>query len=367
MSTIYINGRFMTKQITGEQRYAFELIKAMDMLLCRLEDNMNEWKLIVPGKILPQYKTYSFSRIKLQEGSMFRGHLWEQIELPWITGGNLLLNFCDMAPILKRNQMVTIHDMILKTYPENYSKMFRWWHLLVFNFLSCNTKQFFTVSQFSKKELCHHLGISPDKIAVIQPASFEGERHSVMAEHMPKNMQKILSGKYVLAIGSMSGHKNFARLAHAMQLIDDAGIKLVVAGMSNCNIFANAVQERADNIVYTGYVSDSELAYLYKHASCFVLPSLYEGFGIPPIEAMRYGCPVAVSDIEVMHEVCGNAAIYFDPLDVEDIAAKILLLLKDSRLRENLINSGYKQSGKFKWEKSAGKVLKFAARFNQGK
>lgn len=346
----------MTKKMTGEQRYAFELVKALDVSLCCSNNMSHEWKLIVPGRILPQYLEYSFKKIKVYTKSFLGGHLWEQIELPLLAGKELLLNFCDMAPVIKKNQVVTIHDMILKTYPQNYSKLFSWWHLIVFYLLRYRVRQFCTVSAFSRQEISRYLHIPKNKIEIISPAAFQS--------HYVGNIDKqdislgiSLPDRYIMAIGSLSQHKNFLRLTKTAEVLAKRNISLIVAGMSNNSIFSNSRLKKTKNIIYLGYVSDDDLVHIYRNAICFVMPSLYEGFGIPPLEAMSCGCPVAASDISALKEVCGEAAVYFDPFLEEDILQKILWLIDDCRLRNTLIAKGYMQAKKYSWHKSAEKLI----------
>lgn len=356
MSTIYINGRFMTRKMTGEQRYAFEIVVALDKILCCSDNTFHEWKLIVPGRILPQYSSYSFKKIKVYTKSFLRGHLWEQVELPLLAGKELLLNFCDMAPVVKKNQIVTIHDMILKTYPQNYSKLFLWWHLTVFYLLRHRVKQFCTVSAFSKQEISHYMHIPENNIEIVSPAAFTNK---FLDNIDKKNISSDLSlpDRYIMATGSLSQHKNFIRLAMTAEFLAEKNISLVVAGMSDHNIFSNSNVQKTKNIIYLGYISNDDLVHIYRNAICFVMPSLYEGFGIPPLEAMSCGCPVAASNIEALKEVCGDAAVYFNPFSEEDILQKLLLLIDDERLRKTLIDKGYTRVKQYSWYKSAEKLI----------
>ena len=157
----------------------------------------------------------------------------------------------------------------------------------------------------------------------------------------------------------MSKHKNFDMLIKSFNKIKDKDLKLYIIGEKNRNLNNIPTKEHKLNsdVIFTGRVSDQELAELYSNAVCFVFPSLYEGFGIPPLEAMSCGCPIAVSNIASLPEVCRDAALYFDPLDMEDIAAKILKVVQNNDIKKTLIRKGFNQVKKYSWEKSANKLI----------
>ncbi|RMD47247.1 MAG: glycosyltransferase family 1 protein [Aquificota bacterium] len=144
--------------------------------------------------------------------------------------------------------------------------------------------------------------------------------------------------------------------------------KLVLVGGINNQVFqkttvSNVVKGRKD-IIFAGYVSDEELRHLYSKAEIFVLVSKFEGFGIPPLEAMSCGTPVVVSNVASLPEVCGEAAVYVNPYSVEDIAKGIYSLLKDENLKKNLIEKGFKRVKIFSWEKTTEKILSLIDRFS---
>jgi glycosyltransferase involved in cell wall biosynthesis len=165
---------------------------------------------------------------------------------------------------------------------------------------------------------------------------------------------------YLLTVGTLEPRKNLPRLFEAFRLLKDRyhiPHKLVVAGpggWKNQDVFQSVRRLDLSNaIVFAGYVPREVLDSLYRHAAMLVYPSLYEGFGLPPLEAMACGCPVAVSYTSSLPEVVGEAGIYFDPLDIEGIAQAIHQILSSSELRARLVQSGLAQSAKFSWRKTA--------------
>ena len=159
----------------------------------------------------------------------------------------------------------------------------------------------------------------------------------------------------MLAVGSQVPRKNLKRLLEAYCTMDNPDFELYLAGGTH-TIYANAEltpYKDREGVHLLGYVRDDELAQLYRNATAFVNPSLYEGFGIPNVEAMQQKCPLLVSDIPAFHEVCGEAALYFDPKNITDIQAKLQQIMHDEPLRNQLASKGAKQLQLFCWEQSA--------------
>lgn len=303
---IYINGRFLTQRITGVQRYALEITRALDSLI---SDDKNlqkhEYIVIAPKKVLYSIK---LNNIQVVQKGVLKGHLWEQLELPIYSQDGFLMNFCNCAPLLKRNQTVTIHDAAVSAMPHTFSLAFRTWYKLMFMWLGRSLKHIFTVSEFSKKELHKYYSITLSKISV----TYNGINHikRLKADEGIIARESLKDKKYVLAVSSMNPSKNFPLVLDVARLMPD--VEFIIAGGSNVKVFKSAGLDVPQNARLIGYVSDEELMALYRHASVFVYPSLYEGFGIPPLEAMMCGCPAIVSDIEVFHEVYGDSVEYCD-------------------------------------------------------
>lgn len=306
---IYINGRFLTQRITGVQRYALEITRALDSLI---SDDKNlqkhEYIVITPKKVLYSIK---LNNIQVVQKGVLKGHLWEQLELPIYSHDGFLMNFCNCAPLLKRNQTVAIYDAAVSAMPQSFSWLFRTWYRIMFFCLGKMARQIFTCSEFSKKELHKYFSIPLNKTHVIYP----GIEHIKRLNPDESIISRVnLKGKmYVLAVSSMNPSKNFPLVLDVARLMPE--MEFIIAGGSNAKVFKSAGLDVPQNARLIGYVSDEELMALYRHASVFVYPSLYEGFGIPPLEAMMCGCPAIVSDIEVFHEVYGDSVEYCDCKD----------------------------------------------------
>lgn len=346
---IYINGRFLTQRITGVQRYALEITKAMDELIGQNEKlQKNEYVLIAPDNILYRPELRNISIIVK---GFFHGHIWEQLELPMYTIDGFLFNFCNCAPILKRNQTVTIHDAAIAVMPQTFSWYFRTWYNLMFRVLGKNLEQIFTVSNFSRKELHKYFGIQMSKIAI----TYNGIDHirNITPDASILDRFNIGDKKYALAVSSLNPSKNFRLVLNIAAKMPD--ILFIIAGGNNSKVFNSIGLETPPNAKFIGYVSDEELMALYQKASVFLYPSLYEGFGIPPLEALSFKCSVVVSDIEVFHEVYDNAVEYCSPYNCDEWEKILDKILQKKYNANNLFEK--KSLDKYKWEKVALRVL----------
>lgn len=338
-----VNARFLTQQITGVQRYAIEIslelkkIYGANILFVSPEN-------IIHKKIADELGVQTIGNLK--------GHLWEQIDLLFFLLNNntqYLLNLTGLSPIFYNKTIMMIPDMSFLRNPEWFSLKYRLVYSLFYPFNIKKAKKIITISNFSKKEILNFFpNIKYD--IIVTHCSIGHEFHPSF------NMVRLYDFRYILAVSSIDPRKNFLRLVQAFKLLNDKDIKLVIVGSEN-KLFSNDALkseiENNSNIIFTGYINDEKLINLYSHAECFAYPSLYEGFGIPPLEAMSCGCPVVVSDASSLPEVCGNAAYYVDPNDIHNIAIGIERLLEDKKLSTELILKGFEQIKKFSWSKSA--------------
>lgn len=325
MKKIYINGRFLTQNITGVQRYAIEIVKALDKCLDIGKLNSKyEFELVCPKNVKHKLE---LNNIRVKQIGWLKGHLWEQIELPLYVKSNFLFNFCNCAPIIKKNQVVTIHDAAICAVPEAYSFLFRSWYKTMFYIFGHRLDRIFTVSNFSKKELHKYFSIDLNKIDV----TYNGIDHIAKVKPDEKifDKQHIEKNNYVLGVSSLNPSKNFKLILETAEQMPETNF--VIAGGTNSRVFKSKGLWVTDNVKFIGYVTDEELVALYKYASCFVYPSLYEGFGIPPLEAMTFNCPVIVSDIEVFREIYGNNVIFCDVNDSVNLKIKIELFMKNKK------------------------------------
>jgi glycosyltransferase involved in cell wall biosynthesis len=347
--TVYINGRFLTQPATGVQRYALELLRAWDVMLEHGEIDPTYYKLIC---VTPHLRKLveEFSHIPIQQVGYLHGNLWEQIELPWHTRGEFLFNPCNIGPIFKLNQAVTIHDASVFTVPQSYSFFFKMKYRVIQSILAQTTKVVFTVSEHSKMELQKYCRVPLNKLFVI----YEGCDHinRFQSDSSILRLNNIGDKPFILAVGSDAIHKNFSILEEVSAILG-SGLDVIIAGGEFTSWFKAAANNTKVGIKRLGYINDGELKALYQNAAVFIFPSIYEGFGLPPLEAMTCGCPVICSQIPSLVEICGEAAIYFNPCHPGDLAEKIIRIINDKSLQEQLRRYGILQTSKFTWARTA--------------
>lgn len=357
MKMIIINGRFLEQRITGVQRVAFEFVKSLDNLVAN--KTLNKSYVLLCPKGCSQ--NISLQNIDVVEVGPFHGHLWEQFTLPFYSFRKTIINLCGPAPIFKKKQIVTIHDAAIYANSQNFSLHFQLWYKFMFLIFRILSLKIITVSKFSKSELVRYCGFDPENVKPVHL----GVNHFIMASEISEAREReilsqfsILDKDYILAVSSLAPNKNFKSIMLAMEHLRNQNYKLVIVGGNYSKVFndLDIEAQSKNNVACLGYVSDEELAVLYKNASCFIYPSFYEGFGLPPIEAMSCGCPVIVSNTTSLPEVCGTEALYCDPYDIEDIALKIKTLMEDKELRFNLSKNGIVKSKTYEWNKFALEV-----------
>lgn len=353
--TFVINGKFAAQRTTGVQRVARELVRAVNMAR-----RGNALTLIVPDtakreawtELGPGYYASPLS------GSLGE-NAWEQFTLPASIPAaampHVLLSLCNTGPLLLRRHIVMIHDMAIYDMPHCFTWKFRLWYRLVFAVLRRRAMHFLTVSEYSRQRIMHHLHLPAERISLIRPAVDHLSR--VVADDVVLERFELETHRYCLLVGSLDPRKNLMRCLAAIEQVDaPPGFKFVLAGGSNTHIFEALPGGGAtaySRTLQLGFVSDAELKALYENATCFVFPSLYEGFGLPPLEAMYCGCPVIASREASLPEVCGDAALYCDANSIDDIAAKITQMVNDPVLRERYRRLGLERARAHRWSLAA--------------
>ncbi|MFH2070923.1 MAG: glycosyltransferase family 1 protein [Elusimicrobiota bacterium] len=355
-----IDARELTGNMTGIGRMLFNLLTGISL---SPSGSGNTFVLFGNNHTCFEYNflnNKSFKKIIIPEKCTL---WWDQVKLKNAmsrSGCDVFFSpYYKMPLFLKIPAVISMFDttyLITQPYSGKYL-----YNIYLKNFISTagkKAKKVLTCSENSKKDLISKLKLSPEKIEVaylsvnknIKPAS-------------PDEIEKIrskykLQGKFILYLGNFSPHKNLSRLADAYKHLPD-NIKdeysLVLAG-GNGTTTAGTVAG-AGKIVFPGYVQEEDVPSLYSAADLFVFPSLYEGFGLPPLEAMACGCPVVSSNTSSMPEILGDACMYFDPYNTQDIRDRLQQILADNGLRQTVRRKGIERAGLYTPERMTQKIL----------
>jgi glycosyltransferase involved in cell wall biosynthesis len=334
-----VNLRTLGYRITGVQRYLLSLLPHMP----------EELNSVRPPRALQGVK----------------GHLWEQFYLPTQLKHRLLWSPGNTGPLGVTRQVVTIHDMASLDHPEWFERKFALWYATLLPRLIHRVHAIITVSRFSRERIVRLTEVEPRRVHVIL--------NGVNQQFRPADLEIVkrvvtdfgLSCPYILFVGSLERRKNLGLLLRAWQSGAFEGVTLAVVGASGHVFSSFGFDSVPAGVHLLGSVPDDVLPSLYTGAAAFVYPSIYEGFGMPPLEAMACGCVVAVSDIPAHREICGEAATYFDPFDPDDLTSKLDWLLRlDNASRAALTKRGLQRAACYCWENAASetwRVLTLAA------
>jgi len=380
---IGIDARFFGPKDKGFGRYTEQLIRNLEQInppsprlrrasqyfIFLRKDSWKEYEPKNPNfkKVLANYRWYGIK---------------EQILLPLkLKKYKLdLVHFTHFnVPIFYRGKfIVTIHDLILRHFPTSRKDLrnFLFYPLkelaykIAFGKAIRRAEKIIAVSQYTKDDILKYYPakdgagkINPDKIKVI----YEGVQcEEVRPPQIDVNIRRSNLQKYLLYVGNAYPHKNLERLILAFKKLVDDGLDYQLVLVGGEDYFYRKLKLKIENwklkikdgIIFAGFMSDDDLDALYRNANLYAFPSLYEGFGLPPLEAMARGVPVVSSNATCLPEILGDAAFYFNPLDIDDMARVIKETLSSDRARKALIQKGFEQIKKYSWRKMAEETLK---------
>ena len=360
--TIWVNGRFLNRKVSGVERVAIEMLNNL------AENFLSPEGVYSTSAIEFQFKwalepgtTHSVPQAtkgwETRTIGKRQGHAWEQIDLAQFAPSDWLLNLCNTAPLFRKKQIVFFHDAQVYAIPQNFDWKFKWWYRALFNIAGRRSKVILTNSYFSRKELHHYTHIDLEKIKVIHLGSDHINRISAQ---LPDEIRlKTHQQPFVLAVSSASPNKNFAAVLQALNHLGDKAPYCVIVGQQYAQVFKTSEHQQiqSDKLIQVGYVSDEVLAGLYQNALCLIYPSFYEGFGLPPLEAMQLSCPVIASNTSSIPEVCGEAVVYCDPHNSKTIAKGIEKLMNQASFVSTLKKQSLEHAQQFNWSKSARRLL----------
>jgi glycosyltransferase involved in cell wall biosynthesis len=344
--------------VTGVQRYARELVSAWDALITSGSIDETRYRLTVlvpPGTIRT---SLALENIRIRQIGHTRGHIWTQTEFPFAARDGLVFSPGNVHPVLmpthQHTGVVTVHDLSYMYFPSAYSKAFRLLYGTLMPFSMARAQIIITVSEAEKRKIVERYPALESRIRVVYHGTgIAGCPPPAVTEHTSPKKRS-----YILWVGTLSKRKNPQGVIDALTLLNlDVNIDLVVAGAGHRGFTGHGLRiarELQERIEFKGQIDDAAaLSALYRDAHCLVFPSFYESFGLCPLEAMANGCPVVVSNIPALREICGDAALYCDPSDPTDIASKMRLLIQDPGLRDEFRKRGFARSASFSWARCA--------------
>lgn len=345
--SLNVNLRSTLSSLTGVQRYALEVFQRLEPYIATRNTR--------PAATL----------------GAVGGQLWEQFLLPWkLRSGELLWSPANVGPLSVSRQVVTIHDAATFDHPEWFKGMFSRWYRFLLPLLARRCRGVVTVSHDAKRRLVNHLGVPEEKVKVIWNGvsqALKPARSEDVAELRARYGIRPQS-RYFAYVGSLEPRKNLSRLMNAWEEASlGPGFQLIVAGSAGKVFSGGGCDRLPAGCRAVGRISDEELVALLSGAYGFVYPSLYEGFGLPPLEAMACGARLGISDIPVLREVCGDVAMYFDPLDTRSIAKVLVEMAAEKEANRNeAVRRGLAHVQQFTWEKSAQEHANYFRELERG-
>jgi glycosyltransferase involved in cell wall biosynthesis len=340
---------------TGVEHYAKQLILHLAKI-----DQENQYVLYLRTKPEDWFLTLPKNfAVKVIPFPIF----WTQLRLSWEMlwhPPDVLFVPASTLPLIHPKSVYTEHDVAWIYYPEVFTFYMRWFHRIFSWLARTSAKKIIAISRATKQDLVNHYKVAPQKIAVVAHG-YEAANHQ--SNELSSEVAKKLPEKYILFLSTIQPRKNLVGLIEAFaelkQEHPELPHKLVVVGKAGWKYEASfqAMKAYQDIVVYLGRVDDNDRWPIYAKADLFINTSFYEGFGMWILEAFECGVPVAVSNISSLPEVGGDAAIYFDPSNREDIKNSILRVLTDNHLKQQLITKGKERLKDFSWEKCARETL----------
>ena len=349
MKRYCINGAFLSEKKTGIHRFAEEIIKALDSLV---EDDLDIVLVVPKHTLIP----FSLKNIRILEFGFLKGIPWEQtfFALYALIHRRIPINLCNVTPLLVPRGYSVIHDISYKVNPQYFSHWYgllsRKWHCLNYWIITHFARHIFTVSNFSKKEIEKIYKTKPSQTTVIP----NGWQHMLYVEPANDDVfskYQLEKNNYFLSLSTIAPNKNLGWVLQTAK--NNPHQNFAIAGSLNPTRFgSNLNLNELRNVKFLGYISDNEFVSLAKNSKAFIFPSFYEGFGLPPLEAMAVGAKVIVSNIEVLKDIFEDSAHYIEPhitnTNLNDILSKDVSSPSNTLKKFNWIESARKMKECFR-------------------
>ncbi|MEV8212697.1 glycosyltransferase family 1 protein [Leifsonia sp. NPDC077715] len=338
---LMINGRWMSKPITGTERYAAEVTRE---LLKR--DDVRATLLVPKDATIPPWAAGTpLIRSRLS------GVLFEQLALPVLSFGKHLVNLSGPAPLLKLNQSVVLFDASTFRYRDTFSRAFALWYTILYWTLTRTAKRVFTISQFSAQEIAEVVHVPESRLTV----ALCGADHASASPSRKPDLE--VPERFALFVGTLAERKNLAPVLRAFARSGIPAVVVGAAGSSRVFSRTSGLGESNAMVTFARRLDDEEVYWLMENATALVFPSLYEGFGLPVVEAQTRGCPVICADSSSLPEVTGESALRFDPARPEEAVTLFERLETEDGLRSRLVDLGRRNVERFTWAAAAATMV----------
>ncbi|WAJ29170.1 glycosyltransferase family 4 protein [Antarcticirhabdus aurantiaca] len=352
MRPIVFNGKFYGAGLNGVHRVADRMIREVDALLAATDPASRP----AASLILPTRRDWTpeLTTIRLEEDPKATSQVWEQFTLPRRAKGAVLVNLCNLAPVLHRSKLLMLHDVQFLFSDSSYPARQRWGYRLITPWMARTSREVLTVSEFSRQmlDLCR---VSPRERTVVIHNGVDHLREEAAQAGVIERLG-LSNRPFAVHIGSPKAYKNTGVLAKAFSDDRLGDVVPVIVGTTEAAL-AKVGIAMPPRTVFAGRVSDGELRSLYEHALCVLMPSRTEGFGLPPLEAMSVGCPAVIAPAGAMPEVCRDAVLYADVDAVSDWIAAVRRLRDEPGLREERIRRGRERAGAFLWSAAGARLF----------
>lgn len=360
---LIINGRYLTRRITGVERVARGIVDALDERLDADGLLHCEGRILRPRIYAPAGPIEGAPRrIPVFRSRILGGNTWEQTELPWRARDGVLLNLCNTAPLCAGTQTTYVHDAGVYAISSAYGWRFRTWYKFLHRAYHLRDDVLLTNSVFSARELQRFAGFTRERLHLAAPGC--DHVHTVAHTPVPPTLEALTQGRgYFVVVASRAPHKSIdtAIEAHTKYLrTNPSGPALVLIGGQRNDIFGHAPPKAAvieDGVLRLGYVDDPTMVAILRKARALLFPSRYEGFGLPLAEAMALGCPVIASDLPTAQEIGVDACWIFPVGDSDALCGELHLLTARANEVERKIEIGRKRAENLSWNACADAVL----------